>query len=59
MDFAERVGLPQAAAERALGLTIDVAGGMVDAVQARESPWRGKARDDLVRALQFRLTQRA
>ncbi len=57
LDYARHVGLPERAARTALDTTMSVAVDMVDDIRNGGSPWRGKARDDLVRSLGFRLRQ--
>lgn len=55
LDLAARAGLPERAAARALDATLGVAAAMVDDIRVDASPWRGKARDDLAKALAYRL----
>lgn len=57
LEFAEAVGLPHRAARTALDAAVTVTGEMLDNIRAGGSPWRGKARDDVVRALDFRACQ--
>lgn len=57
LEFAEDVGLPERAARTALVTTLTVAVKMLADIRAGGSPWRGKARDDLVRALEVRIRQ--
>jgi serine/threonine-protein kinase HipA len=57
LEFAEDAGLPERAARTALDAAVTVAVQMLDDIRDGGSPWRGKARDDLVRALEFRVRQ--
>jgi len=59
MECFTEAGLPQAACERALDSTLEVAQTTVDGIHAGGSPWAGKARDDLAKALEYRLGQLA
>lgn len=52
-------GLPLPAGERALDAALDVAAATIDDLRGGGSPWTGKARDDLARALDYRLDQLA
>lgn len=57
LEYAQSIGLGERAAARALDEAIGVAATMIEDVRAGGSPWRGKARDDLVRALSYRTRQ--
>lgn len=52
-------GLPLPAGERALDATLEVARVAIDDIRGGGSPWTGKAREDLSRALDYRLDQLA
>ena len=52
-------GLPEAACERALEATLEVVEATIDDLRGGGSPWSGKARDDLARAMEYRLGQLA
>jgi serine/threonine-protein kinase HipA len=59
LECFTEAGLPQRACERALDTTLEVAQATIDDIRAGGSPWAGKARDDLARALDYRLGQLA